>query len=393
MTAAKVHSTSSNGAGLFVALELGWSTIKIASSDDPRQKPRVQQIAARDLSALQKEIAKAKTRFGLPADAVVHACYEAGRDGFWLQRWLVAHGIDSLVVDPGSVRVNQRRKRAKTDRLDAQLLLQSLMDHHAGKKHVWSVVRVPTLEQETQRQLHRELDTLLGERTEHVNRLKSILATLGLKLETIDATFATWLQEQRLLETGEAAPGDYRERLLREHRRWELVQQQIAALEAEQKRRVATSRTQGMTKVHKLLQLKGIGVKSAWLFGWEFFGWRTFQNRRQVGALAGLTPTPYQSGTLDKDLGLNKAGSVWVRGMVVEIAWGWLHWQPTSALSCWFRQRFGAGGSRQRKKGIVALARKLLIALWRWVEFDEPPEKAVQVAWQTKVKAMKAMAT
>lgn len=386
MTAAQKHSTQGVPARLFVSFELGWSKIKIASTCDALQKPRIQEISARNLEALLAELGKAKKRFGLPAEAEVVSCYEAGRDGFWLHRWLTTQGVKNLVVDPGSLKVNRRRKRAKTDRIDARLLLEHLLDHEEGKKHVWSVVHVPTLEQEDRRQLHREMETLCGERTEHVNRLKSLLATLGLQLVKVDGTFAAWLDAQRVLESGEAVPADYRERLLREYRRWELVNGQLVELEGEQKRRVAASEAKEMEKVRKLMRLKGIGVKSAWLFGWEFFGWRTFRNRRQLGSLAGLTPTPNQSGDSSKELGLNKAGNRWIRSLIVEIAWGWLHWQPGSTLSLWFRSHFGASAGRSRKKGIVALARKLLIALWRWVEFGEKPEGAVEVDWEPKVK-------
>jgi transposase len=271
-----------------------------------------------------------------------------------------------------------------------------LLDYHAGKRHVWSVVRVPRLDQEERRQLHRELQTLKAERTEHVNRIKGILATLGLSLDKIDDEFETWVREQRLLETGQPVPKEYQERLLRECRRWKVVQEQIVELEAEQKWRVRTpSQTDGekekaLNKVRKLLKLKGIGIKSAWLLGFEFFGWRTFQNRRQVGSLAGLTPTPYQSGNMDRELGMSKAGNSWVRGMIVEIAWVWLQWQPNSALSQWFKKKYVQAGRTIRKKGIVALARKLLIALWRWVEFDIKPEGAIEVSWESKVKGLPA---
>ena len=392
MTATKMNSSGNGTRCLYVAFEMGWSKIKIASTCDPLEKPRIKEIAARDLTALAAELAKAKARFGLPDDAPVYTCYEAGRDGFWLHRWLTSHGIHNVVVDPGSLKVNRRRKRAKTDSVDARLLLEHLMDYRAGKKNVWSVVRVPTLEQETSRQLHRELETMQGERTEHVNRIKSILATLGLKVDKMDATFADWLSEQRLLETGQAVPSDFQERLRREFQRWQAVDEQIKALEAEQRQRVQRREDKTIDKVRRLMKLKGIGIKSAWLFGLEFFGWRTFANRRQVGALAGLTPTPYQSGDTNKELGLNKAGNRWIRSMIVEIAWGWLKWQPDSALSRWFMQRYGKGGARSRKKGIVALARKLLIALWHWVEHEQKPEGAVEVAWESKVKGRRLAA-
>lgn len=387
MTATFSHPTAATSGCLYVALELGWARIKVASSAGRQGKPRIKEVKARDLPALQAEFAKAKERFGLAADAVVYMCYEAGRDGFWLHRWLTSQGYHNLVVDPGSVKVNRRRKRAKTDRLDARLLLDELQDYLAGKADAWSVVAVPTLEQEDRRQLHRELETLKGERTEHVNRIKSLLATLGLKVERVDENFAGWLSEQRLLENGAAVPADYEQRLLREQRRWQLVDAQIRELDQEQVRRVAAaaSADAGMNKVKKLLRLKGVGIKSAWLFIWEIFHWRTFANRRQLGAMAGLAPTPYQSSDMKRELGISKAGNSWLRGMMVEIAWSWLQWQPGSALAQWFARRFGDGAKRVRKIGIVAVARKLLIALWRWLEFDVWPEGAAEVAWQPKV--------
>jgi transposase len=416
MTATESLSSPATEQRLYVAFEMGWSKVKIASSTQAGQKPRIKEISARDLASLKEELIKAKIRFGLPSSAPVVSCYEAGRDGFWLHRWLATEGISNRVVDPGSLKVNRRRKRPKTDRIDAMILLDHLFDDLAGKKNVWSVVRVPTLEQEERRQLHRELETLLGERTEHVNRIKSVLATLGIKvakpLASLDGGFAAWLESQRLLETAEQVPGEYRDRLLREYRRWEVVNDQIVELEAEQKRRVAASAEArkekddansnslngskgskgskkgdaNLEKIQKMMRLKGIGIKSSWLLVYEFFGWRTFRNRRQVGSLAGLTPTPYDSGETSKELGLNKSGSRWIRTLIVEVAWGWLQWQPHSELTLWFKKRFGEGGTRSRKKGIVALARKLLIALWRWLESDEKPKGAVETDWREKVR-------
>jgi transposase len=386
MTATLGHSNQKETGWLYVALEMSWSTIKVGSTTGPATKARLKDIRARDLPALVQELERAKARLGLPADAPVRLCYEAGRDGFWLERWLTGQGHHVLVVDPGSVRVGRRRKQAKTDRLDAVLLLNHLLDHHAGQRNVWSVVRVPTLAQEERRQLHRELETLKGERTAHVNRIKSLLATLGLQLTTIDEAFPVWLSEQKLLEAPVAVPADYQQRLLREHQRWQLVNEQIKSLTREQRRRVAHGPADpGQDKIRKLMRLRGVGVKSASLFGWEIFNWRRFSNRRQLGSMAGLTPTPYQSGDVDREMGLNKAGNSWLRGMMVEIAWSWLLWQPDSALTKWFQRRFGQGTKRQRKIGIVALARKLLIALWRWLEFDEAPAEAELVSWQSKV--------
>lgn len=386
MTATFAHSTPITQTRLFVAIEMGFSKIKVASAGHARCKPRIKELHARDLAALEAEFAKAKVRFDLPADAEVQVCFEAGRDGFWLARWLEQRGYGCRVVDPGSIRVGQKRKKAKSDRIDARLLLSSLFDYEGGNEKVWSVCRVPTLEQEDRRQLHRELETLKGERTEHINRIKSILATLGLKVENITKDFPAWLAEQCLLESAAPAPADYQQRLLREHERWQLADTQIALLHREQKARIAKrDDDHGVAKLRKLLRVKGLGPKSASLLYWEYFHWRRFDNRRQVAAAAGLTPTPYQSSDTARELGISKTGNTWLRGIMVELAWAWLKWQPDSKLAKWYARRFAQGSSRLRKLGIVALARKLLVALWRWLEHDVPPEDASLVPWQTKV--------
>jgi transposase len=333
-------------------------------------------MRARRLEELDAEIAKAKKRFGLPAEAPVRSCYEAGRDGFWLHRYLSARGITNVVVDAASIEVPRRYRRAKSDRLDATKLLGMLLRWYSGEKKVWSVVQVPTVEVEDRRQLHRELLTLKGERTEHVNRIKGLLASCGLVAE-VDDDFPQQLADLRTWND-QPVPRELQQRLLREFARWQFVNRHISELERERLERIRKAREESMDQVRRLLRLRGIGVNSAWMFVMEFFSWRQFVNRRQVAALAGLTPTPYSSGDDSHEQGISKAGNRRLRTMAIEIAWCWLRYQPDSRLSQWYRKRFGGGKSRLRRIGIVALARKLLVALWRYLEHAELPGGAVQ---------------
>jgi transposase len=382
MTATIKHCTPAKQA-LYVAFELGWSEWKLAFSTSIHQPPRLRSLGARDLRGLEKDIADAKSRLKLPADTPVFSCYEAGRDGFWLHRYLTEAGVENLVVDAASIEVNRRKRRAKSDRLDAGKLLTMLLRYHGGEKRVWSVVQVPKVANEDARQLHRELETLKGERTEHVNRIKGLLASQGLKAE-VGWAFAELLQRLRLWD-GSAVPAELQQRLLREHRRWELTCEQIDELEKKRLQEVCSSATAEVEQVRRLFGLRGIGINSAWLFVREFFSWRQFVNRRQVGALAGLTPTPYQSGDSDHEQGISKSGNRWLRTMAIEIAWCWLHYQPQSKLSRWYQRRFGKGARRQKRIGIVAVARKLLVALWRYLVSGEVPEGAREVGWESKV--------
>jgi transposase len=377
-------STQSPAQALYLAFELGESNWKLAFTIGMGQKPRLRGMASRDLPRLKQEIAKAKKRFGLPDDAAVHSCYEAGRDGYWLHRHLVAQGIDNKVVDSASIEVNRRKRRAKTDRLDAVNLLNLLIRYHNGEAKVWSVNRIPSITDEHTRQLHRELEALKIERTSHVNRTKGLLASQGLESPELTQDFGDWLTKARLWD-GSKLPEELHQRLLRELERWQLLERQIKDLEKERSRRIRRDDTPHVNKVRALLNLKGIGPNGAWLLVYELFAWRSFSNRKQVGACVGLTPTPYQSGDSRREQGISKAGNRRLRHMLVELAWCWLQWQPQSDLSRWFQNRFGLGG-RHRKRGIVALARKLLIALWRYVEHGEVPKGAILSDWRTKVK-------
>jgi len=386
MTATHEAQVTTTGARLHLAFELGWSQWQLAFTIGHGQAARLRTLAARDLPGLLREIAKAKRRFGLSEDAAVVSCYEAGRDGFWLHRWLTSQGIANVIVDSASIEVNRRKRRAKSDHLDAAKLVSMLLRYHAGESKVWSVVKVPQPAEEDRRQLHRELMAVQDERTEHTNRIKGFLAGQGLALATVTATFPEQLAGLRCWDGSELGV-DLRQRLLREFARWQLADRHVKELENERKRRIRCDQTPHVDQVRGLLELAGIGLSGSWLLVYELFAWRQFRNRRQVGAIVGLTPTPYQSGESSREQGISKAGSKVLRRMLVELAWAWLRWQPGSELSRWYERRFASHGKRARKVGIVAVARKLLIALWRYLTDGEMPAGARLVSWRAKVGA------
>jgi transposase len=359
---------------LYVAFELSWGSWKLAFTTGSGQSPRLRTVAARDLDGVTAEIAAAKRRFGLPENAAVISCYEAGRDGFWLHRFLVHVGITNLVVDSASIEVNRRKRRAKSDQLDVVKLVSMLIRWHNGETKVWRAVNVPAVADEDRRQLHRELIDLKAERTEQSNRIKGLLAGLGLSV-VVNEKLPARLEQLRQWD-GSPLPPALRERLVRELARWELVGRQISELETKRAERIRANDTRDVEQVRQLVSLKGVGPNSAWLLVQEVFSWRQIRNRRELGGLAGLTPTPYASGGIQREQGISKAGNRRVRWMMIELAWSWLRYQPDSELSLWFRRRFGSGNSRMRKVGIVALARKLLIALWKFVTGGEVPEGA-----------------
>lgn len=371
---------------LYLAIELGWDSWKLAFDVGSSPTPRLRSLPARDVQQLRQEIAAAKRRLKLPADCPVVSCYEAGCDGFWLHRCLTALGVENLVVDSASIEVNRRERRAKSDSLDAAKLLTMLVRHRGGETKVWSVVQVPTQEQEDARQLHRELIALQDEVTAHTNRLKSLLATCGLELPQLDKHLPKRLKELRQWD-GTPLPSALRQRLLNEFERLQVANRQMRQLEAQRVKDVrAEDPSPAVQKVRRLLGLKAIGIGSSWLYVQEFFGWRKFQNGKQVGSLAGLAPTPYASGQLEHDQGISKAGNKRMRWMATEIAWCWLRYQPESELSRWYYARFGQGGKRQRRIGIVALARKLLVALWKYLETGVLPAGALLSEWEPKLK-------
>jgi transposase len=354
---------------LYVSLELADKKWKLSLSDG-RRGPSRYTVDAGDTVAVLECLTNARTRCDLSAQCNVHSCYEAGRDGWWLHRWLIEQGIDNIVVDAASIEVNRRARRAKTDRLDGDKLLAMLIRHHAGER-VWSVLREPSAEAEDSRRTHRELARLMHERIAHTNRIGSLLVLHNLRPHIIigGRDWAAWWGLH-----GTQVPPLLRAEIERESARLKLVKDQIRALEAARRQEIEDGK---QPLVKHLVQLRAIGPKGAWVLVKEIFGWREFANRRELAGCVGLAPTPYASGDSQIEQGISKAGNRRVRAMLVEQAWTWLRLQPDSALTQWFNRRFASGGKRMRRVGIVALARRLVIALWRYLKHGEIPQGAV----------------
>lgn len=362
------------GAVLHVAFELDDQGWKLAFGTKLGRRPWRRIVAPRDRGGIVAAVEAAKERFGLDRRARVVSCYEAGREGFWLHRWLKAEGIENRVVDSSSIEVNRRARRAKTDRLDAAKLLRKLIRHEAGERAVWSVVRVPSEAAEDARHLHRELVAVKRDRVRVTNRIQGLLATQGVTVKP-RRDFLERLAEARRWDGSPLPPG-LRSRVERAWEQREWLTERIRKLEAERRELLRTSEAEDVEKVRQLMELSGIGENGAWTFVTELFGWREFRNRREVAAAVGLVPTPYDSGASRREQGISKAGNRTVRWMTVQIAWAWLRHQPDSELSRWYSRRFGQGGRRMKKVGIVALARKLVIELWRYLETGALPEGA-----------------
>lgn len=358
---------------LHVAFELSAKVWRLASSSDGRNV-REKAVDAGDRKAIESELVAARKRFELEADVEVVSCYEAGRDGFWVHRFLENLGVSNVVIDASSMKVDRKSRRVKSDRVDARQMLFDLIRYSRGERGVWRVVRIPSEEVEDRRRLHRELGRLKKEQTQHRARLRSLLATQGIS----DSSLQRMLSELDTLEgpNGNRILPGLKSEILREKERLDLVRQQILAIEKEQVARVEARDSPEVKKVAALTLLKGIGIDSAWLLVMEFFSWRDFQNRREVGGAAGLGGTPFSSGSTQREQGISKTGNARVRTRMIELGWLWLRYQPNSRLSLWFEDRFGGAGGRRRRTGIVALARRLLIELWHLVEHGVVPEGA-----------------
>lgn len=375
-TAATPKQTETVAApALCFAIESGASEWKLFFSTGLGQHPRERMVPAHRMDRLISEVERSKKHFGLPAEAPVASCYEAGRDGFWLHRALRAGGIDNEVIESSAIEVPRKKRRAKTDGIDGSSLLRLLWRYHNGEREALRTVRVPSVEDEDRRELHRELATAKQDRASVTNRIKGLLFKVGVKLEDL-RDLPAQLKRIRLWN-GEPVPQGLAARLERDWRMVEQLTERIKAIVDERRRLLREANDEATECARQLMQLRAIGENAGWLFSTEFFAWRKFQNRRQVGGLAGLTGTPYQSGTTNREQGISKAGNRWIRGMVVEIAWLWLRYQPQSELSRWYERRYGHGNSRMRRIGIVALARKLLIELWRYLETGTPPAGAL----------------
>jgi transposase len=368
------HRPESTATTLYAALELGskewWLTMSVTAAAT-RQRVRV---PPGNQDAIHRALTTAKARFGVTADAVVRSCYEAGRDGFWPHRLLTRLGVTNLVVDSSSIEVPRRARRAKTDRLDGEKLLRLLLRHWGGERDMWQVVHVPSRDVEDARHASRGLTTLQADRTRYRNRIHRVLALHGVRLRLDERL------PERLAAAGDWAgaplPPGVQARVLAT---WRLLQ----AVEAERQRARRTERQQvrptatpAGTPAQRLARVRGIAARSATVLADELFS-RRLRNRREVGALTGLVSAPYRSGTIAWDQGVAPSGLPAVRRVAVEIAWAWLRYQPTSALTQWYQQRFGGGGAVTRRIGIVALARRVIIALWRYVETGAVPAGAL----------------
>lgn len=376
MTNATHRQESTVAAVLYVACELSSKEWLLTMSIAPDAKRYRARVRPGDGEAVHRVVAAAKARFGLAAAARVRSCYEAGRDGFWPHRFLTELGVTNLVVDSSSIEVPRRARRAKTDRLDGDKLLRMLLRYWGGERKLWQVVHVPSREAEDTRHASRGLTTLQRERTRYRNRIHSLLALHGVQRLRLDGQFPERLAEARDW-AGEPVPPGVQARALET---WRLLQ----AVETERQRARRAERQQvrasaPATPAQHLAQLRGVAARGATVLAAELFS-RGLRNRREVGALTGLVSAPYQSGTTRRDQGLARSGLPAVRRIAVEMAWAWVRYQPTSALTQWYHQRFGRGGAVTRRIGIVALARRLMIALWRYVEHGIVPEGALMKA-------------
>jgi transposase len=370
-----IQTEAKNSTGkqvLYISLELSNKKWKLTFGDGQRKRERT--ITSGDIEAFQEEIVKTRKHFKLGECCEIYSCYESGRDGFWIHRYLESIGIKNIVVDPASIEVNRRKRRAKTDRIDGLKLLTMLIRHSSGERKVWSVVRVPTLAQEDERRPSRERDRLVKERGAHVTRIKSLLVLQGIHAE-VGSKFLQLLEEVRAWD-GSKLPEHVVQELKREYERIGMLDGQLKQINEEKKRQLEASPEQ-LQKVKKLERIQAVGPISSWNLVYEFFGWREFKNVKQVAGAAGLAPMPYSSGDMQIEQGISKAGNRRVRSLMLELAWGWQRLQPGSKLSRWFQERFGGGGKRMRRIGIVALARKLLIALWQYLEKGIVPEGAI----------------
>ena len=364
---------------IFVAIELSQRSWLVTLHSPDRDRISRHKLTGGDHAGLLALLEKVRQRAAhkLAVRPAVVSCYEAGYDGFWLHRLLTAAGIANHVFDPASIAVEQRGRRAKTDRIDGEQLLRTLMAHCRGEPRVVRIVRVPSPEQEDTRRATRERDRLIKEQTAHINRIKSLLRLLGMAVgHPRRRDWLSWLAAQRDWQ-GQAVPAQTMAELKREHARLMLIGEQLTALEQQTTQAELTPAAAEMGRRRDmLLKLKALGPALSGTFVNEVF-YKDFRNRRQVGAFIGLAPSPWQSGQTNRDQGISKAGNPRARQAAIEFAWLWLRHQPGSAPARWFEQRTANASKRIRRIAIVALARKLMVALWRYLTTGLIPEGAV----------------
>ncbi len=352
---------------VYAAIELSKKTWMLGIAHPDRDRPSIHRVCGGNIMELVSRL-----RLAARNNRRILVCYEAGYDGFWLARGLAKMGIECRVLDPASIQVNRRARRVKTDRIDVLALLRALIATDRGERHVCAIVRVPSVEEEDARRSHRERQRLVRERTGHINRIKGLLFAQGIrdiqpKLRRTRIDFAA-------LETAEGhpLPDRLRRELEREYARLSLIATQLR--EVEKERDTADAQDPVVEQKRQLLvALHGVGATSAAILAREVFA-RSFASRRQLGSYLGLTPSAYDSGSTTRCQGISKAGNSWARRILIEVAWLWQKYQPASPLSHWYIQRTAGQSSRIRRIMLIALARKLAISLWRYVETGLVPE-------------------
>jgi len=370
-------ATTSVEQPLHAALELSKNSWLLAIQSPDRDNPSLHPIKGGDAEGLMAKLDAARQRLAKASGRAprLTLCYEAGYDGFWLARFVKQRGIDCLVMDPASLQVDRRARRVKTDRIDVGKLLHTLIAWRRGERHVCSMVVIPSAEEEDLRRSHRERDRLVRERTAHINRIKGLLFAQGIRAINVKSRYKSLTPAALVTGDGRPLPERLGREIAREIERLALVGEQLRAIERECEQ-APTLCEASERKRHQLLRLKGIGPVCATILARELY-YRQFANRRQVASYTGLTPSPYDSGESRRSQGISKAGNSLVRHVMIQSAWLWLMHQPQSALSQWFRQRTEGHSKRMRCIMIVALARKLAVALWRYLEHGLIPEGAI----------------
>jgi transposase len=363
---------------VYIAIELSVSSWLVAARLPNTNKARLRRLEGGDTTALLKLIAElrsvASANLGRAVD--VACCFEAGRDGVWLHRLLQAHGIAAYVLEPTSILVNRRARRAKTDRLDAEGMLRVLATWLGGDRQVCSMVRVPTPDEEDAKRPHREREHLVQDKLRIENRIEALLFAQGIRKRP---SLRAWERNVEGLRTGDGRvlPPLLRIEIDRLRRRLVLILELVRELEIDraQAEEAADAADRMTGKITALRRVRGIGENFAAVLVREVF-YRSFENRRQLASYVGITPMPYQSGGIDRDRSISRAGNPRARTTMIQLAWLWLRYQPDSTLAIWFRERVGKLQGRTRRIAIVAMARKLLIALWRYVETGVTPDGA-----------------
>jgi len=382
MQASTVATPTADYCGtIFVAIELSQKSWLVTLHSPDRDRISRHKLEGGDHAGLLGLIEKTRIRAEQKLGSAVRvaSCYEAGYDGFWLHRLLLAAGIMNLVFDAASIPVEQRGRRAKTDRIDGELLLRTLMAHLRGEPRVVRIVQVPSMEQEDARRASRERERLVKEQTAHSNRIKALLRLQGMAVGyPRRRDWLHWLAQQRDWQGHSLSPHLLAE-VTREHARLMLVREQLAALEQAQAAQASPVPQAMAERRDQLQRLKALGPSFATTLTSELF-YKDFDNRRQVAAYCGLPPSPWRSGGIDREQGISKAGNPRARVKAIELAWLWLRHQPESELSRWFNTRTAGAGKRARRIAIVALARKLIVALWRYLTTGLVPAGATMKA-------------